>query len=137
MDQPERVVFDTNVYIAGLLWRGKPYYCLLLAREGKVKLIYCTEMAAELTTKLREKFKFSENQIQGVVYDLKRVAEKVEITNKLHAVKKDPDDDKIIECALIGKATTIVSDDHHLTDLEEYEGIKIFTSAQFWDRYAK
>lgn len=134
-EQPQRVVFDTNVYIAGLLWRGKPYYCLLLAREGKVNLVYCTQMAAELTGKLREKFKFSEDRIQGVIYDLNRIAEKVEITGNLHVVKGDPDDDMFIECALVGKASTIVSDDHHLTDLEEHEGIRILTSEQFLERF--
>jgi len=35
---PERVVFDTNVIISGLLWRGKAYQCLLLARSGSCKL---------------------------------------------------------------------------------------------------
>jgi predicted nucleic acid-binding protein len=33
---PKRVVFDTNVIISGLLWRGKAYQCLLLARSGVV-----------------------------------------------------------------------------------------------------
>jgi len=28
----ERVVFNTNIMVSGLLWRGKPYQCLLLAR---------------------------------------------------------------------------------------------------------
>jgi predicted nucleic acid-binding protein len=42
---PERVVFDTNILISGLLWRGKPYQCLLLARSGIVQPVYCPPMA--------------------------------------------------------------------------------------------
>lgn len=36
---PERVVFDTNIMVSGLLWRGKAYKCLLLARAGVVQAI--------------------------------------------------------------------------------------------------
>lgn len=60
---PDRVVLDTNVYISGLLWRGKPYQCLLLARSRIVEAVYCDVMLAELTEKLREKFGFSENRL--------------------------------------------------------------------------
>ena len=52
----ERVVFDTNIWISGLLWRGKPYQCLLLARTGVVQSVYCPPMVAELAEKLRQAF---------------------------------------------------------------------------------
>ena len=51
---PERVVFDTNIWISGLLWRGKPYQCLLLARGQVVQHVHCVEMVAELSEKLRD-----------------------------------------------------------------------------------
>jgi len=35
----ERVVFDTNIWISGLLWRGKPYQSLLLARGKAVQVV--------------------------------------------------------------------------------------------------
>jgi predicted nucleic acid-binding protein len=38
---PERVVFDTNIWISGLLWRGKPHQCLLLARSKVVQHVHC------------------------------------------------------------------------------------------------
>jgi putative PIN family toxin of toxin-antitoxin system len=63
---PERVVFDTNIWISGLLWRGKPYQCLLLARAKAVEHVYCTEMMAELSEKLRETFGFSDWMHQQV-----------------------------------------------------------------------
>jgi predicted nucleic acid-binding protein len=71
---PERVVFDTNVWISGLLWRGKPYQCLLLAHTGVVQVVYCPQMLAELSRKLRQSFRFSEDRLQAVLYDLRRVA---------------------------------------------------------------
>lgn len=128
---PERVVFDTNVMISGLLWRGKAYQCLLLARSSVVRPLYCPEMLAELSEKLRHKFGFSENHIRAVVYEVRRFAKRVEISGMIKAVAADPDDDKFVECALVGKAKVIVSGDHHLLDLGQYEDIPIMNPAEF------
>jgi uncharacterized protein len=128
---PERVVYDTNIWISGLLWRGKPYQCLLLARGKAVQHVHCIEMMAELSEKLRGTFGFSENHIQAVLADLRRASERVEITGQVKAVTADPDDDKFIECALVSHAAVIVSGDHHLLDLGEYEGIPILSSSDF------
>ena len=133
---PERVVFDTNVWISGLLWRGKPYQCLLLARGRAVQHVHCVEMMAELSEKLRETFSFSENRIQAVLYDLRCVSERVEITGNLRTVAGDPDDDKFVECALVAGAAAIVSGDHHLLELGNHAGIPILSAAEFVVRFA-
>ncbi len=134
---PERAVFDTNVLISGLLWRGKPYQCLLLARTKIVQAVYCPPMLAELSEKLRGKFKFSENRIQAVLTDIRRYAERVEISGALHIIAADPDDDKFIECALVGKAALVVSSDHHLLELGEYQGIKIVPPELFVSQFVR
>ena len=133
---PERVVYDTNIWISGLLWRGKPYQCLLLARGQAVQHVYCTEMLAELSEKLRETFGFSENHKQAVLYDIRRISECVDITGDVHVVTDDPDDDKFIESALVAKATAIVSGDRHLLELGNYEGITMLSAAEFLARFA-
>ena len=132
---PERVVLDTNIVISGLLWRGKPYQCLLLARSGIVQAVYCPPMLAELADKLRRALGFSENRIQAVLYDLQRVAERVDIAGSLRVVVADPDDDKFIECAVAASAAVIVSGDHHLLDLGKYGDIQILTAAEFLARF--
>ena len=132
---PEWVVFDTNIWISGLLWRGKPYQCLLLARAGVVQHVYCHDMVAELARKLRQVFGFSENHVRAVLYDLRRTSEVLEITGNLHVVAADPDDDKFVECALVVGASLIVSGDHHLLELEAYEGILILSAAEFIARF--
>ena len=40
-------------------------------------------------------------------------------------VDDDPDDNKVLACALEGKADFIVSGDHHLTDIGSFRGIPI------------
>ena len=49
----------------------------------------------------------------------------------LHAVAADPEDDRIIECAVAGNADLIVSNDHHLLDLRVYAGIPIVAGPDF------
>jgi putative PIN family toxin of toxin-antitoxin system len=127
----EQVVFDTNIWISGLLWRGKAYQCLLLARSGLVQPVYCLPMLSELTQKLREPFGFTENQIHAVVYDYRRMAQRVEISGDVCVVSDDPDDDKFVECAIVSGASAIVSGDRHLLDLEEYQGIRVFSAAAY------
>jgi putative PIN family toxin of toxin-antitoxin system len=88
-------------------------------------------MMAELSEKLRGTFGFSENHIQAVLADLRRTSERVEITGKVQVVTADPDDDKFIECALVGGATAIVSGDRHLLALGRYEDIPILSASDF------
>ena len=99
--------------------------------------IYCVEMMAELSRKLREPFGFSESHLQAVLADYRRISEQVQITGTLQLVTEDPDDDKFIECALVRGATAIGSGDHHLLNLEKHEGIAIFSAADFLDRVAQ
>jgi len=52
-------------------------------------------------------------------------------------IKRDPDDDKFLACALAGQADWIISGDDHLLGLKHYNGIPIVTSRQFlrsWDK---
>jgi len=132
---PEQVVFDTNVMVSGLLWRGKPYQCLLLARAGLVQAVYCQEMMIELSEKLKEKFGFSPDRTQAVLDDWREHAQEVRITGDLHAVAADPDDDKFIECAQVAGARVIVSGNRHLLNLGEYKGITILSAADFLARF--
>jgi putative PIN family toxin of toxin-antitoxin system len=131
---PERVVFDTNIWVSGLMWRGHPYRCLLVARTGIVRLAYCHSMLAELSRKLREVFGFSENHIRAVAHDVRQTSDLAEITGDLRVIVEDPDDDKFVECALVANATTIVSGDHHLLDLGRYRGVDILSAAEFLAR---
>jgi predicted nucleic acid-binding protein len=56
---PERVVFDTNVVVAGLLWRGKAHQCgdhhlLDLVRYQDIPIISPAEFVASAARSSRE-----------------------------------------------------------------------------------
>jgi putative PIN family toxin of toxin-antitoxin system len=93
-------------------------------------------MMAELSEKLREPFGFSENHIRAVLYDIRRISERVDIAGNVHVVGDDPDDDKFIECALVADATAVVSGDRHLLELGSYEGIAMLSPTDFLARFA-
>ena len=125
-------VYDTNILFSGLGWKGTPNRCIELARQGRVVGLTCSEILDELTEKLTTKLKFSQPQVTDTVADLLGFLRLVEITNTLKVIDVDADDDKVIECAVVGSATHIVTGDRrHLLPLRSYQGILIVTAANF------
>ena len=55
-------------------------------------------------------------------------------TVALQVVERDPDDDRVLECAVTAKAELIVTGDSDLLSLGEYEGIQIIQVADFLNR---
>ncbi len=124
------VVYDTNVLISGMIWGGTPYDCIALAQENKVEGITCSEILDEFSEKLTNKFNASPSRTAEIVAELLNFHQAVKITNHLKNVTANPDDDKIIECAVIGGATHIVTGDKkHLLPLRSYQGILIVKAA--------
>jgi len=60
----------------------------------------------------------------------------VQIPGSLRVVLADPDDDKFIECALVGRADWVVSGDRHLLSMQRYCNIPIVNATEFVERLA-
>ena len=126
------VVYDTNVLISGMIWGGVPYRSIELAQQNKVKGVICDEILDEFEDKLTIKLGISSARTSVVKTRLLGFLQTVEIPNRLKGVTADPDDDMIIECAVVGGATHIVTGDQkHLLPLEHYQGILIVKPADF------
>lgn len=126
------VVYDTNILFSSILWHSKPNYCIELARQNIVTGLTCQEIIEELVEILRIKAKFSPSQLTDTIEELLSFLGLVKITNTLKVVEADPDDDKVIECAVVGSATHIITGDRrHLLPLGSYQGIVIITAADF------
>ena len=126
------VVFDTNVLLSGLGWRGSPYRCLELARTGQIKAITCQELLDELLEKLEQKLNFTDSQITDTLSDLLSFLQVVKISNTLNVIITDPDDNMVLECAVVGHANYIITGDKkHLLPLQNYQGIEIVNAANF------
>jgi putative PIN family toxin of toxin-antitoxin system len=126
-----RVVLDTNVLVSALVFGGTPRLVTGLITQRLIRPV----MSEEIMTELRRTItlRFSEH-ISGITrYEklLRRYAIWVELGSQTVTVSRDPDDDRIIETALIGQCGHIVSGDKDLLSLEVYKGIKIVKPAEF------
>ena len=127
-----RVVYDTNILISALLsLTGAPFRCLALARSGVVQSVTCREILDELADKLRTKFAFEAGRVQQVLGEIEAFSEIVAIPGLLKVVAADPDDDMVIECAVVGNASIIVSGDKHLRTLAQHQTIRILSANEF------
>lgn len=124
-----RIVFDTNVYISALLHGELADVALELASAGKLALISSTAILDELTEKLRDKFDWSQQSIDLYLAALQDVVEVVEVKQRLKVIADD-DDNRILECAVAGRADLIVTYDKHLLRLDHYEEVGIITPLQ-------
>jgi putative PIN family toxin of toxin-antitoxin system len=102
-----------------------------LAKIGQIESVTCQEILDEFAEKLRVKFKFSEEMTQTAVAEILRFSRLVEISGTLKTVPADPDDDRVVECAVVGQATHIVTGDKHLLTLVKYQNIDIVKAADF------
>jgi predicted nucleic acid-binding protein len=59
------------------------------------------------------------------------LSEVVELPESVPAICRDPDDDWVIACAVIGEADCIISGDRDLLSLERVGEIPILSAAQF------
>jgi len=127
MTEKIKVVPDTNVIISSIFWRGAPYKFMKRGFKREYIIILSPEILDEVIDKLRNKFNVPGNKIQKLISILIIFSFVIEPTRKINAVKDDPNDNRIIECAVYGNADYIVSGDRHLLDLEKYKSIKIVT----------
>ena len=130
------VVYDTNILISGMVWGGVPYDCIKLAMTDKVEGVTCSEIISEFDEKLTTKLGYTHYRISRIVSRLLGFLRVVKIKNQLERITTDPDDNKIIECAIVGGATHIVTGDkRHLLPLKNYQGIRIVTAIDFLEQF--
>ncbi len=85
------------------------------------------EILEEYQKVLRRDFEYSDTEIMHVMEKVLSFAELVKPTEKVTAVKDDPYDDKIIECAIASSSEYIITYDKHLLNLKEFRRIRIIT----------
>ena len=102
-----------------------------MARDRRYRLLVSPALITEAADVLRRKFSWDQERVSGRVKLLSKTAEMVVPKLALRVVPEDDDDNRILECAVAGRASLIVSSDHHLRKLDSYEGISIVTPIAF------
>ena len=127
-----RVVLDTNVLISAFGWRGNPHAIMEEVISGDLELAISPDQIRELRRALDyPKFDFSGEQKERFLTLLLEIGILVEPAERITALKEDPDDNIILECAVAGNAGFVVTGDKRFLDIREFRGIRIVTPREF------
>jgi uncharacterized protein len=139
--QPLRLVLDTNIVIAGLLWNGPPRRLIELATEGEAVELYSSpllldELAHTLGySKFAARIESFNTSIAALVGQYTALASLVMPTSVPRVVANDADDDHVIAAAVAARAELIVTGDRkHLLPIGSHQGIAIVTAREVVER---
>ncbi len=131
-----KITTDTNILVSGTFWKGDSDRIIELIDKGEIELILSEELIEEydevisrdeIIDKIENKNLILNESVQRIIGD----SVIVEPKQKLDVVKDDPDDNRVLECAVEGNVDYIVSNDKHLLKLSRFRGIKIVTPGEF------
>ena len=131
MNSEERYVFDTNVIISALLFSTSAPGQAFVRALGHGTILVSQSLVEELSDVLgRDKFDHyvTREERENFLESLIRESEVVEIADEVQACR-DPKDDRILELAVNGNATIVVTGDDDLLVLSPFRGIPIVTPA--------
>jgi putative PIN family toxin of toxin-antitoxin system len=135
-----RVVLDTNVFVSALLIPNSPPARVLeLTLGGQLRLVISPGIIREIVQVFQyprirnsmKKHRLTEAEVADAVHKILKIATISSGKEIAKGVSADPADDMVLSCALEGRADFIISGDQHLTELDNYEGIRIVAPAAF------
>ncbi len=83
----------------------------------------------------RPKFGLRKSEHHAVIQELERLATWVFPEESIAQIEDDPDDNRVLECAVAFDANFIISGDEHLLTLKNFQKIDILTPAEFIKMY--
>jgi putative PIN family toxin of toxin-antitoxin system len=122
-----RAVFDTNIYVSAFAFPGgRAEAALQRAVEGTVELVISKAIIHELLAVLARKFGRDKQELARIAVFLVELADLVQPRLRID-VLSDEADNRILECAIAGRADVIVTGDRSMLDLGEFQGVRIKT----------
>jgi putative PIN family toxin of toxin-antitoxin system len=131
------VVLDTNVIVSSLLApKGSPAEIIKRWQADEFEVATSHLLLAELEhslnyPKVKKYFKSPQETIEALLKRFSVVVILVDPHIALDVIKRDPPDNRVLECAKAAGADYIVSGDDDLRELKAYEGIVILSPAEF------
>jgi putative PIN family toxin of toxin-antitoxin system len=126
-----RIVLDTNVYISAAILGRVCEEIVQTCRFSDLEVFISQDIIGELKDKMSKKFLWQDEQTNVFLESILEFCEVVRPDEEIHHIKDDPDDDRILECAVMTKCNFIISGDKHLLKLKSYKSIKILNPADF------
>ena len=120
-----RVVFDTNIFISALVIPGSlAEKAVSRIIEGRDELVISKDIIKEVLSVLSLKFGREREALSHVAVVLLDLGKLVRPDQRLRVLSDEPDN-RILECAVFGRADLIVTGDKEMLRLKEYMGIKV------------
>ena len=127
-----RVVLDTNVYVSAILFGGTPEIIFNLGRRGLITILTSRPILVEISRVLSTKMKMERPDVRDALITIRQTAELILPLKKISAIRADDPDNRILECAVEGRADAIVTGDKkHVRALGSFKGIPIYLPAEF------
>lgn len=120
------VVFDTNVLISSTLQdksvSQKLFFKLI---DSNIKIYTSKEIIQEYSKVINRDFDYSQDEVIKIINSILPLLTSIIPIEKINITKEDPDDNKIIECAVTAKANYIITYDKHLLKIKKFRNILI------------
>jgi len=130
-----KLVLDSNIFISSFFWSGNPRKLMTRIIEGKDILYVSSEILREVfSVMIRPKFNVNHRQIIHFIDSIEEISYRVTPLGIIQGICRDSDDDKILECAVLGNVDFIISGDNDLLSLGEFQGIPILTASEYIDK---
>ncbi len=132
MNSLPRYVFDANVIISAILFNGSVPGRAFFGALDRGQLLMSRELAEELRDVLsRKEFDryLTREERERLLVAIIRQAELVRTSTTIQACR-DPDDDAILELAVDGSASLVVTGDKDLLILDPFRELRIVTPAR-------
>lgn len=130
-----KAVFDTNIFISAFaIPRSRAEAAILKVAEGDVQLVISRDIIHETLEVLARKFDRNPEELARVAVYLSELAEVVTPRRRLKVLGDEPDN-RILECAVTGKAEVIVTGDQAMLRLGAYRGIRILSLKDFLESH--
>lgn len=131
-DNNLKIVLDSNILISSILFDGTQRDITKIIAYHKIPTATSLRLIVEILEVLRKKFKYTNNKLMHVKKDIMSISEVVYPSVHIDVVR-DKEDNKVIEVAVEGNCTHIVTGDKDLLVLKKYKDIEIISSSEFLD----
>jgi len=133
-----KLVLDSNVFISAVVFGGKPREILELAIKGLMEIAVSDDILKEIKGVLEgKKFQFPRKSVNALMREIEDIASFVEPAERIEAVVDDPQDNRVLECAVESGSDAIISGDSHLLALGGFGKIKIMNPDEFLREFSK
>jgi len=126
------VCIDTNIWISGIIFSGKPAEVVTAAFSRKFETVLSQVILDEVERNLLLKFQFSRKNTRKLINRILQIADLYEPSGSVRTIPNGHTDNLVLETAVLGRAKYLVTGDkEHLLPLRIFRNVKIVDAAEF------